>query len=48
MIIDLQTDKRAAFISAKLNPMIACAVDNLFNSIDDLKFFLKTQKNKNF
>ena len=32
MIIGLQTDKRAAFISAKLNPMIACSLDYLFYS----------------
>lgn len=46
IIIGLQTDKRAAFISAKLNPMIACALDYLFFSINDLKEFLIKKKQK--
>jgi len=40
IIIGLQTDKRAAFISAKLNPMIACSLDHLFFSSNELKNFL--------
>jgi len=48
MIIGLQTDKRAAFISAKLNPMIACTLDYLFHSTNDLLLFLKKEKDNLF
>ncbi len=41
MIIGLQTDKRAAFMSAKLNPMIVCALNYLFHSRKDLFLFLE-------
>lgn len=43
-IIGLHTDKRATFISAKLNPMIACALDYLFFTIDDLILFFRKEK----
>ena len=44
-IFGLQTDKRAAFISAKINPMIACSLDCLFLSSSDLLLFLRKEKN---
>lgn len=44
IIIGLHTDRRAAFISTKLNPMITCALDQLFISFNDLKNFLIKSK----
>ncbi|MFW9872785.1 MAG: hypothetical protein ACFFG0_06740 [Candidatus Thorarchaeota archaeon] len=42
----MQTDKRASFISAKLNLMIASALDYLFLSTNDLMSFLKKESVK--
>jgi nucleoside 2-deoxyribosyltransferase len=41
-IIGLQTDPRAAFIGAKLNPMIKIPFDSIFDNERDLLHFLRT------
>jgi len=42
-IIGLHTDSRASFIGGKLNPMLKCAFDEIFESEDDLFEYLRKQ-----
>lgn len=42
MLIGLHTDKRAAFINVKLNPMIFSPLEHISESVDELLLYLET------
>ena len=44
VLIGLQTDKRAAYIDTKLNPMIETSLDLIFESVPELLNFLSKSK----
>lgn len=42
ILVGLQTDIRAAFLGAKLNPMVKVPLDHVFETTDELLGFLKS------
>jgi nucleoside 2-deoxyribosyltransferase len=41
LLVGLHTDKRAAFMNGKLNPMIFSSLDYIADSVEDLMVYLK-------